>query len=108
MKLSVIISALALAIASAEACANYKTCWCERSNFEYEGRIQDNIAWDESTAKACDGTGAVGYYGKNYQECYKYKTHWPTFISSDAIDNCRWTAKCIAAGATIGYCRDKI
>ncbi|KAK1579892.1 uncharacterized protein LY79DRAFT_521818 [Colletotrichum navitas] len=108
MKLSVIFVTLALAISSAQACARYKTCWCERSNVEYQGKIQDNIAWDEDTVKACAGTGEAGYYGQNFQECYRYKSSRWWFIKAKAINNCDWTDKCIAAGATIGYCRDKI
>ncbi|KAK2023270.1 hypothetical protein LX32DRAFT_571998, partial [Colletotrichum zoysiae] len=109
MKLSVIFATLAVAISSAQACAKYKTCWCERSGVEYQGKIQDNIAWDEDTAKACEGTGEAGYYGQNFQECYRYKKGGFLFFQhAKGIENCEWTEKCIAAGATIGYCRDKI
>ncbi|EFQ34678.1 hypothetical protein CGRA01v4_14131 [Colletotrichum graminicola] len=107
MKLSVILATLALAVSSAQACAKYKNCWCVRNNVEYQGRIQD-IASDEDTVKACAGTGDPGYYGQNFQECHRYKHGWWPFTNFKAINNCEWTDKCVAAGATIGYCRDKI
>ncbi|KAK2000292.1 hypothetical protein LX36DRAFT_435564 [Colletotrichum falcatum] len=108
MKPSVIFATLALAVSSAQACAKYKTCWCEKSNVEYQGKIQDNIAWDDATVIACEGTGAAGYYGSNYQECHRYSKGWWPFKKLKAIDNCGWTDKCVAANATIGYCRDKV
>ncbi|UQC91085.1 uncharacterized protein CLUP02_16619 [Colletotrichum lupini] len=84
MKLSLLATIAAVAITSTEACAKYKTCWCERSNFMYEGRLQDNIPWDEDTKS------------------------FFAFIPSKAINNCDWTKKCQSVGATTGYCREKI
>ncbi|KAK6210958.1 hypothetical protein QIS74_10222 [Colletotrichum tabaci] len=108
MKLSVICTIVALAVTSTEACAKYKHCWCERDNFMYQGKIQDNVPWDEDTVKACVDPGTVGYYGQNFKECYRYKQMFPAFIPSKAIDNCDWRNKCISVGASTGYCRDKI
>ncbi|KAK1713721.1 hypothetical protein BDP67DRAFT_544242 [Colletotrichum lupini] len=93
MKLSLLATIAAVAITSTEACAKYKTCWCERSNFMYEGRLQDNIPWDEDT---------------NFKECHRYKKSFFAFIPSKAINNCDWTKKCQSVGATTGYCREKI
>ncbi|KAK1725316.1 hypothetical protein CaCOL14_010746 [Colletotrichum acutatum] len=108
MKLSLLATITAVAITSTEACAKYKTCWCERSNFMYEGRLQDNIPWDEDTVKACVDPGTVGYYGQNFKECHRYKKSFFAFIPSKAINNCDWTKKCQSVGATTGYCREKI
>ncbi|KAK1962486.1 hypothetical protein LY78DRAFT_643021 [Colletotrichum sublineola] len=111
MKLSVTFAALALAISSAQACAKYKNCWCEKNGVEYQGKIQDNIAWDNATKAACDNEGGeAGWYGNNFMECYRYKKGGIIFFLSPtkAIQNCEWTEKCKAAGGDIGYCREKI
>ncbi|KAJ0164301.1 hypothetical protein CTA2_1331 [Colletotrichum tanaceti] len=108
MKFSVICTIVALAITSTEACAKYKHCWCERSNFTYEGKVQDNIRWDDDTVNACVDPGTPGYYGKNFKECHRYKKHIIPLVPSKAINNCAWTKKCISVGASTGYCRDKI
>ncbi|CAI0647430.1 hypothetical protein CGCSCA5_v007215 [Colletotrichum siamense] len=109
MKLSALFAVAALAVASTEACAKYKHCWCERDNFEFQGKVQDNVPWDDDTVKACaDNSGEVGYYGQNFKECYRYKKNFIALIPSKAINNCDWTKSCVAAGASTGYCRDKI
>ncbi|TQN70159.1 hypothetical protein CSHISOI_05305 [Colletotrichum shisoi] len=63
---------------------------CERDNFEYQGKIQDNIPWDEDTVKACVPPGTVDYYGQTFKECYRYQKSFPAFLPSKAIDNCDW------------------
>ncbi|OLN85350.1 hypothetical protein CCHL11_09872 [Colletotrichum chlorophyti] len=109
MKLSTLFAAAALVVASTEACAKYKHCWCVKDQFEWQGKIQDNIAWDESTVKACTASsGESGYYGQNFKECYRYKKNFFAFIPSKAINNCDWTEECQKAGASKGWCRDKI
>ncbi|OHW93689.1 ec65 protein [Colletotrichum incanum] len=115
MKISAAVFITAtLAISTAEACASYKNCWCVRNNVEYEGRIQDNIAWDADTVKACaanGGGGVAGWYGQNFQECYRYVKR--TIRLDGAINNCDWNKRCAAAGnlsgaETYGVCRNKI
>ncbi|OLN97701.1 hypothetical protein CCHL11_09180 [Colletotrichum chlorophyti] len=113
MKFSVFLGAV-LAITSAEACASYKYCWCVRDNFNYQGKVQNNIAWDEDTTKACvanGGGGVSGWYGQNFKECYRYVKR--TIRLDGAINNCDFSEQCAAAGkaegvTSRGLCRDKI
>ncbi|OHE93077.1 hypothetical protein CORC01_11634 [Colletotrichum orchidophilum] len=91
MKLSILATIAAVAITSTEACAKYTNCWCVRNNFMYNGALSSNIPWDAYTSQACSGTGQDGYYGPNYQECYRYKKSPLAFIPSKAINNCDWT-----------------
>lgn len=61
----------------------------------FQGRIQDNVPWDEDTANACATKGqpkfTVGYYGKNFKECHRYK-HRAVYElqGSGGINNCGW------------------
>ncbi|KZL67632.1 EC65 protein [Colletotrichum tofieldiae] len=114
MKLPSVLLIVTLALTTAEACASYKHCWCLRNGIEYQGKVQDNIAWDEDTVKACvanGGGGVSGYYGQNFKECYRYVKR--KIRLDGAINNCDWNNYCIAAGkaagvSAYGVCRDKI
>ncbi|GKT59842.1 EC65 protein [Colletotrichum tofieldiae] len=91
MKLPSVLLIVTLALTTAEACASYKHCWCLRNGIEYQGKVQDNIAWDEDTVKACvanGGGGVSGYYGQNFKECYRYVKR--KIRLDGAINNCDW------------------
>lgn len=99
--------------ATAKACAEYKNCWCERDNFKYQGRTQDNIAWDKDTQKACDSFNGVadggyrtGYFGKNFKECHRYRKL--VVQCNEGINNCEWSDRFRAAGVTTGWCEGKV
>ncbi|TDZ36715.1 hypothetical protein C8035_v005046 [Colletotrichum spinosum] len=114
MKFSSMIVAAALAVTSVQACASYKECWCVRDNFKYQGKVQNDVPWDEDTVKACEangGGGVSGYYGQNFKECYRYVKR--TWRLDGAINNCDFSNDCAAAGKAAGVtsrglCRDKI
>nr|XP_036578899.1 uncharacterized protein CTRU02_11153 [Colletotrichum truncatum]KAF6786282.1 hypothetical protein CTRU02_11153 [Colletotrichum truncatum] len=109
MKLSMLGAIAMLAVASTEACAKYKNCWVRERPGRIPGKVQNNIAWDDDTVKACAASsGESGYYGQNFKECYRYKKNFFAFIPSKAINNCDWTKRCQEAGATRGWCREKI
>lgn len=73
----------------------------------YQGKIQDNVPWDEDTVKACVDPGTVGYYGQNFKECYRYKQMFPAFIPSKAIDNCDWRNVSLASRSSDGPARQR-
>lgn len=99
---------------------------CEMDNFEFEGKVQDNIAWDLATEATCGPPGELVYAkGVNYKECYYYKRSYNPFVGSEALDNCAWKEvsslcmtplerlltlwqSCKANGASDGWCRDVI
>ncbi|KAK1976909.1 hypothetical protein LZ30DRAFT_284885 [Colletotrichum cereale] len=114
MKLSSIVITVALAITSVAGCDSYKNCWCVRDNFEYEGKIQNDVAWDQDTVKACvanGGGGELGWFSQNFEECYRYvKRSWRL---DGAIKECDFNKHCADAGNAEGVlsravCRNKI
>lgn len=109
MKLSTLLAALLVLATPVLSCAHYKQCWCQKNNQTYNGKQNQNIPWDESTAKACREPGKVIYNGvDNFKMCYRYKNRFPAFIPSYSINNCDWNDQCKKEGADAGYCKDKL
>ncbi|TDZ20221.1 hypothetical protein Cob_v006915 [Colletotrichum orbiculare MAFF 240422] len=117
MKASSLLAVAAVAVTSTEACARYKNCWCERSAFTFEGKLSDNIPWDDFTQAACGKmSGTPGWYldPPKYKECYRHKKYFMALKPSKALNNCDWTQACKDAagpdveGTVTGWCREKI
>ncbi|KAJ0158427.1 hypothetical protein CTA2_11602 [Colletotrichum tanaceti] len=93
MKFSVVCTIVALAVTSAKAggCAEYRKCWCIRNQFMYQGKVQDNIAWDDFTVAACVNPGSPGYKGLNFKECERYRSsQFGGLYPAKGIDQCDW------------------
>lgn len=109
MKISTFLPAILALATPILGCAHYKTCWCQKNDQIYNGLAHQNIAWDESTVKACREPGQVIYNGKqNWKVCYRYKKRFPSFVPSYSINNCDWNDQCRKNDADAGYCTDKL
>ncbi|RDI85288.1 hypothetical protein Vi05172_g4598 [Venturia inaequalis] len=109
MKLSTFLPIILALATPTFSCSYYKRCWCEMTNITYEKKEHQNVPWDEHTVTACREPGEIGYDGiHNFKTCFRYKQRFPPFLRSYSIKNCDWRNQCQDAGASTGYCVEKI
>ncbi|KAE9983081.1 hypothetical protein EG328_010318 [Venturia inaequalis] len=109
MKLSTFVPIVLVLASPTFSCSWYKRCWCQLNDQTYQGKEHQNIPWDNSTVTACTDPGEVGYDGvNNFKTCYRFKWKKPKLAGWFAIDNCKWRKECEEAGASTGYCTEKV